>query len=155
SFASAFNEPEAEPSYLYFLTRQHLWFVLGMLAGVGTGVLAVFLLGKLQARFVPVRLLRLPKLKVRLPPDLTAEVGKWQTYFVPESHRKQVPEDVQRFALAGTFFAMLLAGYLFLVFMAWKFAHFTPALSLCILLGLAADVYAAISFRFPRFVYPV
>jgi hypothetical protein len=75
--------------------------------------------------------------------------------FVPGPLRKDVPEDVQLHALAATFFALLLAIYLFLVFSAWTFAWITPALAFCIMLGLVADVYGFISFHFPQAVYPV
>jgi hypothetical protein len=153
SFSSVFNEPRENRNYLLFLTR-HLPFFLGMVAGVVMGLLAVYGFGKLQSRFVLVWLLRIPSLRARLPASLAKQIGDWNTVLVPRSHREHVPENVQRLALAGTFFTLMLAAYLILAFMAFRFAHSTPALSLCILLGLAADVYAGISFQFPRAVYP-
>src|SRR5262249_7408306 len=112
-------------------------------------------LGRVQVHFLLERLLRLPGLLLKLPQQLKQHVELRQTAIVPGPLRKEVPEEVQRHALAATFFALLLVIYLFLVFSAWTFAWITPALALCILLGLVADVYGFISFHFPGAVYPV
>src|SRR5262249_17930271 len=105
--------------------------------------------------FLMERLLRLPKLQSRLPQPLKQQVDQRQATFVPRPLRREVPEDVKLHALAATFFVLLLVIYLFMVFSARTFPWITPALSLCILLGLVADVYGFISFHFPRAVYPV
>jgi len=154
SFASAFNPPPPSHSYLVFLGR-HVPFFLGIVAGAVSAVLLVVLMGKFQPRFLPARILRLPKLRSMLPEPLQERVEEQRAILVPRDVRHEVPEDVQRHAMAATFFSMLLVVYLFLVFSAWTFAWITPALALCIFLGLVADVYGFISFHFPQAVYPV
>jgi hypothetical protein len=154
SFASAFNAPPDNAGYLVFLER-HVPFMLGIVIGAVTAILIVLLLGKLQTRFLTERLLRLPALRSQLPREVSQYVERRERIFVPSPLRKEVPEDVQLHALAATFFGLLLAIYLFLVFSAWTFAWITPALAFCIMLGLVADVYGFISFHFPQAVYPV
>jgi hypothetical protein len=153
SFANAFNASPDSPGYGSFLYK-HVPFFLGMVVGIVTAILLLFFLRKLQARFLLVPLLRLPKLKSMLPDDLREQVAQRQPILVPGPLREKVPRDVQLHAVAARFFGLLVAAYLFLVCFPWIFAWVTPALSVCILLGLVADVYGFISFHLPRAVYP-
>jgi len=159
SFASALNRGHFAGAawwrgYPGFLLS-HLPFFAGIVVGAGSAVLLLIGMRNLQDRYLVSWLLRLPGLRSKLSPQLGQFVDSRRAAFVPRELLEGVPKVVQWHAVAFSFLTLLVLAYFFLMFSKWTYAWITPALALCILLGLVADFYGFIRFHFPKAVYPV
>jgi hypothetical protein len=150
SFVKAFNDA----SYVAFLLK-HIPFALGVVVGAIGAALLVVLFQKLPMWFILVRLLHAAPLKEMVPLDLRHNLKQNTRTVEPAQLRDRIPPLVRLHALAGSFFVLLLSIYVALVLLHWTYGMVTPALALCILLGLVADIYGFIRFWWPAAVNPV
>ena len=150
AFARGFNAD----TYMEFLSR-HAPFAIGVVLGVLISIGFTMLAERIQARLMPVKLLKLRKLKERLPDEVRSHVTERRKGIVSKQLRTQVPLDVTLHALAASSAGLFAVLYLGLAFVRPAYMYVTPALATCLMLILACDLYGAIRFHWPRAVYPV
>ncbi|MCE9544099.1 MAG: hypothetical protein K8T25_01035 [Planctomycetia bacterium] len=150
SFTKSFNDANYAASLI-----KHIPFVMGVLAGVLLSIVFVLFAKSLQIQLMPVRWLNTNRLKDKLPTDLRDHVEQEGKGIVPEELQDQVPVDVTLHALSITFFLLFGVLFLALVFYRPAYNYLPPALIICVMLGLIADLYGAICFHSPRAVHLV